>query len=73
MLDDRNIAQISDSSQQTIPWTQAKNLFAWRAYLGKEPGTTDTPLYASPARTADLEGLPPVYMYIGDLDLFRRS
>jgi len=70
MLDDRNIAQISDPSQQTIPWTQSKNLFAWRAYLGKEPGTSDTPLYASAGRTEDLEGLPPVYIYIGDLDLF---
>jgi len=70
MLDDRNIAQVENDAQQTIPWTQAKNLFAWRAYLGSEPGTAATPLYAAASRTRDLGGLPPAYMYIGDLDLF---
>jgi len=70
MLDDRNITQVDNPAQQTIPWTQAKNLFAWGAYLGSEPGTLNTPLYAAPSRTEDLEGLPPAYMYIGDLDLF---
>jgi len=46
MLDDRNITQVDNPALQTIPWTQAKNLFAWGAYLGSEPGTLNTPLYA---------------------------
>jgi len=70
MLDDRNITQVDNPALQTIPWTQAKNLFAWGAYLGSEPGTLNTPLYAAPSRTEDLKGLPPAYLYIGDLDLF---
>jgi len=70
MLDDRNITQVDNPARQTIPWTQAKNLFAWGAYLGREPGTSNTPLYAAASRTEDLEGLPPAYIYIGDLDLF---
>jgi len=55
---------------RTILWTRANNLFGWRAYLGQEPGTDNTPKYASPGRTNTLEGLPPTYMMIGDLDLF---
>ncbi|MEO0565097.1 MAG: alpha/beta hydrolase fold domain-containing protein, partial [Chloroflexota bacterium] len=39
-------------------------------YLGMEPGTDDTPLYAAPGRTKDVAGLPPTYIYVGDADLF---
>jgi len=70
MLDDRNIDQIDDAAFDTIPWTRAKNLFAWRAYLDKDPGTDNTPLYAAAVRTENLNNLPPAYIYIGDLDLF---
>ena len=70
MLDDRNIAQPGGSVEDTSLWTRANNLFAWRAYLGREPGTDQTPEYASPGRTQNLDGLPPTYMMVGDLDLF---
>jgi len=70
MLDDRNIEQIDDMAFDTIPWTRAKNLFAWKAYLDAEPGTDETPLYAAAVRTENLSDLPPAYIYIGDLDLF---
>jgi len=70
MLDDRNILQADETIPDTILWTRANNLFGWRAYLGQEPGTDNTPKYASPGRTNTLEGLPPTYMMIGDLDLF---
>jgi len=70
MLDDRNIVQIEDPEQEKLLWTSAKNLFGWRAFLGQEPGTDSTPAYAAPGRTEDLSGLPPTYIYVGDIDLF---
>ena len=51
-------------------WTAASNRFGWRSLLGIEPGTTDTPSGASPARIADLTGLPPAFIAVGALDLF---
>jgi triacylglycerol lipase len=42
----------------------------WRAYLGREPGGADVSFYAAASRAADLRGLPPAYIPVGDLDLF---
>jgi len=70
MLDDRNIIQITDPQQDALIWTSAKNRTAWHAYLGQEPGTDKTPIYAAPGRTEDLTGLPPAHIYVGELDLF---
>jgi acetyl esterase/lipase len=70
MLDDRSITQASDTVEDTVLWSRADNLFGWRSYLGQEPGTENTPLYASPGRTESLEGLPPAYVLVGDVDLF---
>jgi len=70
MLDDRHIKQINDTAFDTIPWTQAKNLFAWQAYINAEPCTDQMPLYAAPVRTRNLNDFPPAHIYIGDLDLF---
>lgn len=70
MLDDRNITQVSDPAEDNAVWSRVSNLFGWRSYLGQEPGTEATPLYAAPGRTEDLRGLPPTYLYTGDIDLF---
>jgi acetyl esterase/lipase len=70
MLDDRNITQPSDTVEDTVVWKRADNLFGWRSYLGHEPGTENTPPYASPGRTESLERLPPAYVLVGDIDLF---
>lgn len=70
MLDDRNLAQASDTVADTLVWSRYSNLIGWRSYLGMEPGTEATPRYAAPGRTADLAGLPPVYLLVGDVDLF---
>lgn len=51
-------------------WTPASNRFGWRSLLGMEPGTSETPQGASPARVADLTGLPPTFIAVGALDLF---
>jgi acetyl esterase/lipase len=39
--------------------------------LGDAAGGEDVSPYAAPARASDLAGLPPTYIDVGDLDLFR--
>jgi acetyl esterase/lipase len=69
MIDDRNV---TPSSQADAPvWSRKANLLGWRAYLGHEPGADDVPTYAVPARADDLSGLPPTWIGVGTLDLFR--
>lgn len=70
MIDDRNLEQANDTVDDHYVWSRYSNLMGWRAYLGQEPGTDKTPLYAAPGRTENLANLPPVYMYVGDVDLF---
>jgi acetyl esterase/lipase len=48
-------------------WDRAGNIEAWKWYLGD--GKPDQ--YAAPARAEDLTGLPPTYIDVGTLDLFR--
>jgi acetyl esterase/lipase len=70
MIDDRTVPAARDSLPDTLFWTRANNLVAWRCYLGCEPGVAETSGYASVSRAASLEGLPPAYIAVGDLDLF---
>jgi len=51
-------------------WTPASNRYAWAAYLGRPPGHDEQRPYAAAARTRDLQGLPPAWIGVGDLDLF---
>lgn len=51
-------------------WTADSNRFAWGAVLGGEPGETEVPAHAAPARTEMLADLPPACIVIGNLDLF---
>ena len=70
MIDDRNVAEASDTLADTLVWTRAANLFGWQSYLGDLYGSEDIPIYAAPARAIDLSGLPTTYLPVGDLDLF---
>ena len=70
MIDDLNVAPASETYADTLVWTRAANLFGWQSYLGDLHGRKDIPIYAAPARAADLSGLPPTYLPVGDLDLF---
>jgi acetyl esterase/lipase len=65
MLDD----EATPSGQAGAPlWGPEVNRFGWRSYLsGLQPGD-DIPGYAVPARAADLAGLPPAFITVGDLD-----
>ena len=70
MIDDRNATPSSHIVGAPV-WSRAANLLGWRAYLGKEPGGDDVPAYAAPARATDLSGLPPTFIGVGTLDVFR--
>ncbi|MET8978074.1 alpha/beta hydrolase [Streptomyces sp. NPDC004539] len=70
MLDDRT----TDPDPALVPfavWTYDDNRTGWYALLGERAGGPDVPEYAAPARAADLSGLPPAYIEVGELDIFR--
>jgi acetyl esterase/lipase len=70
MIDDR---QLTPSSQRDdlVIFDRHSNEFGWRSYLGDLYGKSDVPIYAAPARAADLLGLPPTYICVGNVDGFR--
>ncbi len=71
MLDDRTGSTTASKGPYGLHvWTAAKNRFGWTALLGTAPGGDSVSPYASPARAADLMGLPPTYISVGALDLF---
>jgi acetyl esterase/lipase len=70
MLDDRNVTA-SSQIVGTPVWNRAANLLGWRAYLGREPGGDDVPAYAAPSRATDVTNLPPTFIGVGNLDVFR--
>jgi acetyl esterase/lipase len=69
MIDDRFVT--ISSTMETIGWTVAANRLGWTAYLGAPPGSEGVSPYAAPARAGDLRGLPPAFVCVGDLDIFR--
>jgi acetyl esterase/lipase len=70
MLDDRTALRADHAGRGQFVVTPSANRFGWTAYLGREPRVSDAPEYAAPARRADLTGLPPAWVGVGDLDLF---
>lgn len=54
-----------------LVWSNDDNNTGWGALLGEGMGGATVPVYAAPARVADPAGLPPTYMEVGTLDLFR--
>ena len=69
MIDDRMATP--SSTLDTVVWTPKANVLGWRAYLGHEPGADGVPAYAAAARADDLAGLPPAWIGVGALDVFR--
>ncbi|MGW4466796.1 alpha/beta hydrolase [Micromonospora sp. NPDC004704] len=70
MLDDRTAARRELDQVRHRIWNNAANRVGWGAYLGGEPGGPRTPDYSVAARRADLRGLPPAWISVGDIDLF---
>jgi acetyl esterase/lipase len=67
MIDDRNETPSSHEITDIGIWDRAGNIEAWNWYLGgKEPDQ-----YAAPARAEDLTGLPPAFIDVGTVDMFR--
>jgi acetyl esterase/lipase len=52
-----------------LTWTYDDNVTGWGALLGAGP--QDVSQYAAPARAQDLADLPPTFIDVGDLDIFR--
>ncbi|WP_248960133.1 alpha/beta hydrolase [Sphaerisporangium perillae] len=71
MLDDRGITPSSREFEEALTWNRAANAFGWTALLGTAAGTDGVSPYAAPARAADLRGLPPAYIDVGELEIFR--
>jgi acetyl esterase/lipase len=67
MIDESNSTASSHEVLDVGVWDRATNVEAWEWYLGD----SDVDQYAAPARAEDLSGLPPVFMDVGTVDLFR--
>ncbi|OUM45085.1 alpha/beta hydrolase [Arthrobacter sedimenti] len=70
MLDDRT----TDPDPDLVPyisWNYDSNFTGWYALLGDEIGTDEVSPVAAPARLGNFSGLPPAYIEVGTLDIFR--
>ena len=67
MIDDRHNTRSSHEVLNIGIWDRAGSIEAWNWYLGG----MEADAYAAPARADDLSNLPPTYIDVGDLDLFR--
>lgn len=67
MLDDRTA---TDHSGGLAVFSVNDVLTGWAAYLGEAWGTDNISPAASPARATDVTGLPPLYLDVGQLDIF---
>jgi acetyl esterase/lipase len=71
MLDDRAITHSSTEYDGSVVWDRNDNRLGWAALLGTRFGTDDVSPYAAPARAADLGGLPPALVDVGEVETFR--
>lgn len=71
MLDDRNETPSSREITDLGIWDRRTNILAWRAILGEAVGTASVTPYQAAARAVDLSGLPPTFVAVGELDVFR--
>ncbi|MCC5948520.1 MAG: alpha/beta hydrolase [Nitriliruptoraceae bacterium] len=67
MIDDTNTTPSSHEITEVGIWDRAGNLEAWSWYLGG----AEADELAAPARAEDLSGLPPAFIDVGEVDLFR--
>jgi acetyl esterase/lipase len=70
MLDDRN----TTPDPELVPfltWSYDDNITGWGALLGDDMGGQDVSPYGAAARLDDFHGLPPTYLEVGELDIFR--
>ena len=70
MLDDRTAARRGLDALDHPVWNNAANRYGWASYLGAASGAVEVGDYAVAARCADLTGLPPAWLCVGDIELF---
>jgi acetyl esterase/lipase len=70
MLDDRTTTP-DPHIEPYLLWSYDDSRTAWPALLGDAVGGPDVPATAAPARLEDATGLPPAYIEVGQLDVFR--
>jgi acetyl esterase/lipase len=71
MLDDRNTTDSSHEITDIGIWDRSTNILAWQTILGDRAGTEDVTPYAAASRATHLAGLPPTFIGVGELDVFR--
>ncbi|KAJ4371640.1 hypothetical protein N0V83_004860 [Neocucurbitaria cava] len=73
MLDDRNMTA-NEAVEPFAFFKTADNITSWTAVLGDKAGKSDgVSAYTAPARAKSLAGLPPAYIDVGELDIFRNE
>jgi acetyl esterase/lipase len=70
MLDDRTTTP-DPLIEPFLIWSYEDSLTAWPALLGDAAGGDRVPATAAPSRLEDAAGLPPAYIEVGQLDVFR--
>ncbi len=70
MLDDRNTKPDTEIAP-FLTWSWDDNITGWGALLGDTAGKDGVGRHAAPARATDLTKLPPTYLEVGQLDIFR--
>ncbi len=70
MLDDRT-ATPDPYIAPFAGWSYEDNVTGWTALLGDHAGGPNVEASAAPARLTDATGLPPAYIEVGQLDIFR--
>jgi acetyl esterase/lipase len=70
MLDDRNTTPDPEIAP-FAGWTYDDNITGWNALLGPRDQDSQVDPPAAPARLTDARGLPPAYIEVGQLDIFR--
>ena len=71
MLDDRTVQRTDLDERGFRLWDNRSNRIGWSSYLGHEAGAPEASPIAVPSRNEDLQGLPPTWIGVGSLDLFR--
>ncbi|MED7926663.1 alpha/beta hydrolase [Nonomuraea sp. LP-02] len=71
MLDDRDATHSSEQHADAVVWNRSANRYGWQALLGERAGGPDVSPYAAPARAEDLSGLPPAFIDVGEVEVFR--
>lgn len=71
MLDERNETPSSHQFSKLGLWDRESNDTGWNALLGERRHTAAVTPYASPALADDLSGLPPAFVDVGTMEVFR--